>query len=67
MLNIHDREPLYLSERVWADRLDPHTVGSWELLDHAQETSADKASRFTFRPIGPAWLPTTRGSKIDDR
>ncbi|MBL5973531.1 MAG: SOS response-associated peptidase [Candidatus Leucobacter sulfamidivorax] len=66
MLNVHDREPLYLSERVWADWLDPHTAGRRELLDYAQEASADVASRLAFRPIGPAWLPTTRGSKVDD-
>ncbi len=67
MINVHDREPLYLSERVWADWLDPRTPGSKALLDYVQDASADVASRLTFRPIGPAWLPTTRGSKVDER
>lgn len=66
MVNVHDREPLYLSERLWGDWLDPHTAGSRDLLDFAQEASGDIAERLDFRRIGPAWLPTTRGSKIDN-
>lgn len=66
MVNVHDREPLYLSKQLWADWLDPQTAGSRELLDYAAEASADVAANLVFRPIGPAWLPTTRGSKVDD-
>lgn len=66
MITVHNREPLYLSEQLWADWLDPRAPGSRELLDYAQEASADIAARLSFRPIGPAWLPSNRGSKVDE-
>lgn len=56
MVNVHNREPLYLSSQLYSDWLDPHSKGSQELLDEVMDSSASVAADLAFRPIGPGWL-----------
>ena len=66
MAPIHDREPLYLTEDLWADWLDPATSGTPALLAAVEAASAEVAQRLVFRRVGPAWLTTVPGRKRDD-
>lgn len=66
MTDIHDREPLYLAPEFWDEWLDPETTDAGGLLEAALGSSADIAQGLDFRPIGPGWQKTMRGSKLDD-
>jgi putative SOS response-associated peptidase YedK len=65
MTAIHDREPLYLDPDLWAEWLDPGTLGDAALLGAAESRSTAIAERLEYRPIGHGWLPTTPGKRQD--
>ncbi|WP_150462937.1 SOS response-associated peptidase [Nesterenkonia ebinurensis] len=63
MVNVHNREPLYLSSQLYSDWLDPHSKGSQELIDEVMDSSASVAADLAFRPIGPGWLSSHPASR----
>lgn len=65
MVDIHDREPLYLDPELWDEWLDPATQEPTHVLNAALEASSPIADALDYRRVGPGWLSTARGSKID--
>ena len=66
MVEVHSREPLYLSSQMYKDWLDPHSPGSEDLINEVRESSSAVASDLSFRPIGPGWLSSHKDSKQDN-
>jgi putative SOS response-associated peptidase YedK len=66
MVQIHDRQPLYLAPGLYDDWLDPDTEDPRGLLDAAMDASGDIAAGLDFRPVRNGWLTTVPGLKRDD-
>ena len=61
MVDVHDREPLYLGSSMADAWLDPTEPGDDALLAAVAESSAEVAQSLEFREIGDGWLSTAKG------
>jgi len=65
MATVHDREPLCLPPGLWDAWLDPANQDAG-LLDAALAASGQVIDTLDFRTVGPGWLSTRPGQRLDE-